>query len=156
MLLVARVLRLAFIVDAIGQPVLIGLKIGVGLTVAAGELPNLLGVPDEGDGFFSDIASIFRHLDDTNRATVLLSAATIATILGLKRFAPKVPGVLVAIVGGILAVGVFGIDEEGVAVIPDVPRGLPAPTIPAFESVEALMPYAIAIHRRPRHRHRRH
>ena len=53
-LLIAAVLRLGFLVDAASEPVVIGLKVGVGLTIAASQLPKLLGIapPDE-SGFYT-------------------------------------------------------------------------------------------------------
>jgi MFS superfamily sulfate permease-like transporter len=56
-----------------------------------------------------------------------------------------VPAVLAALAGGIVLVALFGLDDHGVALIAEVPRGLPAPGVPAFGHVDALLPWAIAI-----------
>ena len=51
-------------------------------------------------------------------------------ILGLRRLAPAVPGALVLVVGGLLASALFDLGAHGVALVGDVPRGLPAPELP--------------------------
>ena len=60
----------------------IGLKVGVGLTIAASQLPKLFGIapPDE-SGFFHDIGNAIGHLDDANTATVLLSIGTVGGLV---------------------------------------------------------------------------
>jgi MFS superfamily sulfate permease-like transporter len=100
-LLVFRVLHLGTLVDNISVSVLTGVKAGVGLTVAADQLPKLLGIapdPDAG-GFFETLGSVLSHLGDANGATVVLSAVTIAGLLLMRRLAPRVPAPLVAVAG---------------------------------------------------------
>jgi sulfate permease, SulP family len=77
--------------------------------------------------------------------TVALSAATIAVLLGLAKLLPQVPAPLVAVVLGIALVGVWSIDEHGVALIAPVPSGLPVPVAPSFEHVGGLVGGAFAI-----------
>jgi high affinity sulfate transporter 1 len=146
-LLAARLFRLGPIVDNVSDAIVTGLKVGVGLTVAVGQLPKALGIevhPD-GESFFDQIGPVLRHLGDADTATVLLSAGTVAVLLGLGRVLPTVPAALVAVAGGIALVALFGLDEHGVALVPEVPRGLPTPALPAFEHVDTLLPGAIAI-----------
>jgi high affinity sulfate transporter 1 len=146
-LLLARLFRLGPLIDNISEAIITGLKVGVGLTVAAGQLPKLLGIaPDpDADTFVEELPYALRHLGDANGATVLLSIGTIALLLAFARWAPTVPAPLIAVVGGILLVALFGLDDEGVSLIAAVPQGLPVPDLPAFDHVGALLPGAIAI-----------
>ena len=146
-LLAARAFHLGPLVDNISEAIIIGLKIGVGLTVGAGQLPKVVGIagdPDA-DNFFGEMSAALRHLGDANAATVLLSIGTVAVLLGLGRVAPSLPGPLVAVVAGIVLVAVFGLDDHGVALIDEVPTGLPVPALPAFDHIDDLLPGAIAI-----------
>ncbi|HEV7761950.1 MAG TPA: SulP family inorganic anion transporter [Acidimicrobiales bacterium] len=146
-LLAARLFRLGPIVDNVSDAIVTGLKIGVGLTVAVGQLPKALGIeitPD-GESFFDQIGPVLRHLGDADTATVLLSVGTVAVLLGLGRVLPTVPAALVAVAGGIALVALFDIDEHGVALVAEVPRGLPTPALPSFDHIDALLPGAIAI-----------
>ncbi len=77
--------------------------------------------------------------------TAALAFGTIAGLLVLKRVAPRVPGPLVALGVAIILVAWFGLDDHGVALIPEVPTGLPLPSVPPLEQVDLLLPYALAI-----------
>ncbi|HEY2795083.1 MAG TPA: SulP family inorganic anion transporter [Micromonosporaceae bacterium] len=145
-LLAARVLHMASLVDNISGAVLTGVKFGVGLTVAAGQLPKLLGIGTSADGgFFRQVWSALRHLGSANLATVVLSAATIALLLLLARYAPRVPGQLVAVAGALILVPLLSLPSHGVDLIAPIPRGLPTPDLPPLRHIGALLPGAFAI-----------
>lgn len=141
---VARVVRLGFLVECVSEAVVVGLKLGVGLTIAVSQLPALLGVAGGDGGFASDVAAVVRNLGDANRPTVVISAVTLAGLLVVRRWA-RVPGPLLAVVGGIVAVAALGLGDDGVSLVPEVPRGLPLPALPPLEHVGPLLPYAAAI-----------
>ncbi len=146
-LLVARVLRLGSIVENINQATLVGLKVGVGLTVAAAQLPKLLGVPDNphATGFFHVVASALRQLGHANVATVVLSVASIVILLAMAKYLPSIPGPLIVVAIGIALVAFAGLPGRGVAVIPEVPQGIPVPAMPTVQHVGHLIPGALAI-----------
>ncbi|WAA67492.1 SulP family inorganic anion transporter [Microbacterium oxydans] len=146
-LLLARLCRLGSLVENISGATVLGLKIGVGATVAVGQLPKLLGESFNfsGHGFLRSLAAVAQAFDSVNWPTVALSAGSIVVLLLLKRFAPKIPGTLVVVVGGILLVWLAGIDRLGVGLITEVPSGLPVPGIPDFAQAIALVPGALAI-----------
>ncbi|ORA37120.1 SulP family inorganic anion transporter [Mycobacterium aquaticum] len=146
-LLVARVLRLGSVVENINEATLIGLKAGVGLTIAAGQLPKLLGVkPDPNhEGFFRVLASALRQLGHAHLMTVVLSLASIGLLWFIGRAYPKVPGPLVVAGLGIAGAAFGGLTALGVKLIPAVPEGLPVPGWPAFDQIGHLLPGALAI-----------
>jgi sulfate permease, SulP family len=146
-LLVARLLRLASLVQNISDSLLVGIKIGVGLTVAVGQLPKLLGVdgyPGRGH-FFPQLWYVLRHLPDCSVVTVAFSVASIASLIALRRLAPRAPAPLVVVVGGILLIAFGHLDQHGLRPITEVPSGLPTPEWPAFDHIGPLVPGAIAI-----------
>jgi sulfate permease, SulP family len=67
--------------------------------------------------------------------TLLVGAAALAVILLVRFLAPAIPGALVLVVGGLLASALFDLGAHGVALVGDVPRGLPAPDLPALDLV---------------------
>ncbi len=146
-LLVARLLRLGGLIDNISLATLSGIKVGVGLTVAAGQVPKLLGIPGDptATNFFEDMDAIIDQLGDVSWVTVGFSVATLVVLFGLGRILPAVPAPLVAVALGIGLVAVASLDEHGVALIAPVPSGLPSPVWPSFDNVEALLPGAFAI-----------
>lgn len=147
LLLVARLLRLGAIVENISPATMTGIKAGVGLTVAATQLPKLFGVSGDPDasGFFSIMRGVASHLSQTDGTTLALSLASIAVLLGVPRIVPSIPGPLVVVVLGIGLVAFANLDHHGVAVIDPVPTGIPAPDIPSLDDVGGLFPGALAI-----------
>jgi MFS superfamily sulfate permease-like transporter len=146
-LLLARLLRLGAIVENINKSTILGIQIGVGATVAVGQLPTLLGVDSNftGHGFFRSINAVIVALPSMNLPTLVLSVCSIAVLLILKRFAPRVPGPLIVVAAGILLIAFGGLREAGVSVIAPVPQGLPMPSLPALGDVVELIPGALAI-----------
>lgn len=146
-LALAHFLRLAGLVENISDALLVGLKIGVGLTVAVGQIPTLLGVrsAEEGASFFVAFWHVIRQVPDANVPTVLLAVGTIAGLVLQKRFLPRVPGTLVVVAGGIALMAIAHLADHGVARIGDVPSGLPVPALPTFDHLTGLLPGAVAI-----------
>ena len=146
-LLVARVARLGSLVENISKATLVGIQVGVGATVAVGQLPKLLGETDDlsTHGFIRSVVAVFEAIPGANPVTIVLSTGSIAVLLVLKRFLPRVPGPLVVVAGGILLVAFAGLDDAGVALIDPVPQGFPAPELPSFANLGALLPGALAI-----------
>ncbi|MGG7507678.1 SulP family inorganic anion transporter [Plantibacter sp. YIM 135249] len=146
-LILARVFRLGSLVENINQATLIGLKVGLGATVALGQVPKLLGVSIDatGSGFIRTINAIIRALPGTNLATLCLSVASILALFILRRFLPRIPGPLVIVVAGILLAAFTALPAAGVQLIPAVPTGIPLPSPPRFGDLGALIPGALAI-----------
>ena len=146
-LLGMRAFRLGSLVENISPATLTGVRIGVGLTVAVGQLPNLLGVtadPDA-DGFFAKLADMLGKLPDAEAVTVAVSASAVAALLVLRKFVPRVPGPLVAVAGGIILVATTNVEARGLDLIAPVPTGLPGLSLPVWGDVFALLPGALAI-----------
>lgn len=140
-----RLIRLGWMLEAVSEAVVAGLKFGVGLTIIADQLPKLLGIESADGGFFPDVRHAFSTLDEAVPATVVISLVTLVGLLVLRRVAPKVPGPLLAVAGGIALAAFSGITDRGVELIPEVPTGLPVPGIPGFDRFETLLPFALAI-----------
>ena len=146
-LLGMRLLRLGGLIEAINTSTILGVQVGVGATVAVGQLPKLLGVDvnTTGHGFVRAVASVVEAAPGLVPATAALSAGSILVLVVLKRWAPRVPGALLVVVGGILLVAFAGIDDAGVALIAPVPQGLPLPQLPALGDIAAMIPGALGI-----------
>ena len=146
-LALARLFRLGSLVENISGATALGLKIGVGATVAVGQVPKLLGESTDasGQGFIRALIAVGGAWESVNWPTVALSATSILVLLILKRFAPRIPGALIVVAGGILLTA-FGVTAAaGISLIDPVPSGLPLPGIPDFSHTVALVPGALAI-----------
>ncbi|MFB7249699.1 SulP family inorganic anion transporter [Microbacterium sp. NPDC056234] len=146
-LLVARLLNLGSLVENISAATVLGIKIGVGATVAVGQLPKLLGESGSvaGEGFVRSLIAVADSLDSVNGPTVALSAGSIVVLVVLQRFAPRVPGTLIVVAAGILLAAFTGLTSLGVALIDPVPSGFPVPRLPDLALVADLAPGALAI-----------
>lgn len=123
-------LRMGWIASFLSKAVVTGFLAGAAIDVVVGELPKLTGSPAEGDNAWREIASWLGSLDETHWTTVLVGAISLAVVLGLRRLAPAIPGALVLVAGGLLASALFDLEAHGVALVGDVPRGLPNPELP--------------------------
>ena len=145
LLIVFRLIRLGWMLEAVSEATLAGLKVGVGLTIIADQLPKLLGIPSTESDFFGDVWHAIEQIPQANPATGLIGGLTIAVLLVIRAWKPTFPGPLLALAVGIGLVEFTGVTDRGVATIPEVPTGLPLPAIPPFEHLEALLPFALAI-----------
>lgn len=132
MLVLARIFRLGFLADFLSRSALIGFLTGVGVQVAVGELGGLLGLAKQGHGPLMQLASVFQRLGETNYPTLAFSVAVLAVIVGFKRVTPRIPGALIAVVGAIAASMLFDLSRHGIAVLGNVPGGLPSLSLPPF------------------------
>ena len=136
--LAAGLLRLGFLASFISEPVLKGFIIGLALTIVAGQLPDLFGVEGGGGNFFEKLWHLLANLDQTSLTTLAVGLASLALVLGLRRFAPVVPGSLVVVLLGIGAVGLLGLDGHGVAIVGQIDSGLPALGTPDVAAADYL------------------
>ncbi|MEO8748847.1 MAG: SulP family inorganic anion transporter, partial [Allobranchiibius sp.] len=132
LLLLARLARLGFLANFLSRTVLVGFLTGVGIQVAVGQLPGMLGVKAAGSDTLTQLANVVRALPHLHRPDLAVSAGVIVIVLALRRVAPKIPGPLIAV---IIAIGVSwaaDLADHGVAVVGSVPGGLPHFGLPAL------------------------
>lgn len=142
MLVLASMLGLGFAANFISLPVLVGFKAGVGAVIMLGQVPKLLGLHLQKEGFFSDILSIFQALPDCSGLTVAISLVTLTLLFLVERYVPRAPAPLIAVMGSIIVSGVLGLNELGIATVGNIPHGLPVPTWPDFSLIQSLLPVA--------------
>jgi high affinity sulfate transporter 1 len=145
----AGLLRLGFITDLLAKPIRYGYMNGIALTVLAGQLPKLFGFSVKSDRLFVRLGEFATGAFSgrTNWAALALGGGTLVTILLLKRF-KRFPSVLLAVGGSTLAVGWLQLSGRfGVSVLGDLPRGLPAFSIPvlSLHEIGTLCTAALAI-----------
>jgi len=134
--LALAVARMGWISRFLSKAVITGFLAGAAVDVVIGELPKLTGTEADGTSAWRELASWIGSLGDVHAATVLVGAAGLALILGLRFMAPAIPGALVLVVTGLLAASLLDLEAHGVALVGDVPRGLPAPELPGFAVFE--------------------
>ena len=146
-LLLAGALRLGLVADFLARPVLVGFMSGVGVVILVGQLPKLLGLQVETGKVPETVWRTLGSLDETTWLTALVGCASLIALLVLRRVAPRVPWPLVVGVVSIACSRYFDFASHGVAVISDMPSGLPSPSVPnvGFGEIGALSTGALAL-----------
>jgi high affinity sulfate transporter 1 len=143
-LLVARLLKLGFIADFLSQTVLVGFLTGVGFQVGIAVFGEMLGLEVHSHRTVGQLAEVFRGLPQVQIPALGLSVAVVAGVLALGRFAPRVPGPLIAVTGAIASSAAWDFAARGISVIGPVAGGLPHLRLPDvnWAEVERLIPVA--------------
>jgi SulP family sulfate permease len=129
-LLLGGIARLGFISDFLSKSVVTGFVFGLALVIAIGQLPKLLGLPSGQGDFFEQCYQLITNLSQVQPYTLLVGVSALVVIFLVKRFFPRLPAGLIALVLGILAVSIFNLDQYGVSIVGTIPTGLPTPGLP--------------------------
>jgi sulfate permease, SulP family len=143
-LLLARLFKLGFLADFLSQTVLVGFLTGVGFQVGIAVLGEMLGVPVDSRRTVEQLAQVFHGLPEVHLPTICVSVAVVAIVLICRRFAPRLPGPLFAVVGAVVASAVFNFSAHGITIIGPVAGGLPQIRVPdvKWDEAVALLPVA--------------
>ena len=138
--------RFGFVTELLSMPVRLGYLMGIAVTVIAAQLPKLFGFSVDAENLIPAVRDFVSGLDETNATALVIGVGSLALILGLRRVAPRVPGVFIAVVAATLAVAVLGLDDD-VPVVGAVPAGLPDFDVPSasLDDLTALLPAAVGI-----------
>ena len=132
MLVLARLARLGFLANFLSRTVLVGFLTGVGIQVAAGQLPDMLGVAAVGGQTPARLSGTVRALPDMNLADVAVSIGVILVVLVARRVTQRIPGPLIAVIIAISVSWAADLASRGVTIVGPVPRGLPDLGAPAL------------------------
>src|SRR5207248_846137 len=130
MLLAARLARLGFLANFLSRTVLVGFLTGVGLQVAVGQLPDMLGITAAGKQTVPRLVDTLRALPHAHAADVAVAASVIVIVLAGRRLTRKIPGPLIAVIAAIVVSRLADLAGHGAATIGTVPRGLPSLGLP--------------------------
>ena len=149
LLLLARLARLGFLADFLSRTVLVGFLTGVGIQVALGEISGMLGLPGGGHGSIGKLRADLGQMAAINYTALELSAAVLLIALAARKISSKLPGMLIAVVGAIVASRALRLESYGLKVLGAVPSGLPRIALPAarldWALIQQLMPTAFAL-----------
>ena len=147
LLLVARLVRLSFLANFLSRTVLVGFLTGVGIQVAIGQLPDMLGLKVPGSEPVPVLVHTLGAVAAAHGADVAVSAGVIVLVLGTRALTRRIPGALIAVLLAIAASRLLDLASHGVAVVGTVPRGLPSLALPALDRADAtrLLGTAVAL-----------
>jgi sulfate permease, SulP family len=146
-LFAARLARLSFLANFLSRTVLVGFLTGVGIQVAAGQLPDMLGVTAAGGQTLPKLVDTIRALPRVHWADAGVSIGVIAVVVVVRWISRRIPGPLIAVIAAITLSWAWGLAGHGVAVVGPVPRGLPSLKPPAlgWHDAVALLGAAVSM-----------
>ena len=128
--LILALARMSWVARFLSRAVVTGFLFGAAIDVVIGELPKLTGTEASGSNALRELWSWLASVPQAHWLTLLVGLVALLVVFGLRRLRPGVPGALVLVVGGLLANWAFGLADRGVAVVGDIPSGLPRPSAP--------------------------
>ena len=145
MLVLASLLRLGFVANFISEPVLIGFKAGIAVVIVLDQLPKLLGIHFHKGTFLRNLLAILRGIPETSLVTLAVGLTMIAMLFALEHFLPRLPAPLIVVAAGIVGTKLLGLQNHGVELVGQIPKGLPPLTLPDLSLLEQLWPGAMGI-----------
>src|SRR3954447_21148491 len=145
--LIARAARLAGAADYLSRPGLVGYIHGIAGALIIGQLPKLLGVETSETNPLRQLVDVIGQLPSTSLATLAVSACALLILLPIRFRAPRIPGALIVVVGGIVLSSALSLSSHGVADVGDIPSGLPTLGLPSIPDagIATLVPSALGL-----------
>lgn len=141
----AGIVRLGFLADMLSRPMQVGYTTGIAALMIASQLGKITGIDVSGQDFDDHVRSFASNIKQWHWPTFVLGASVLALLLVLQRFAPRVPGPLIAVLTATAVVAVFSLDTSGIDVVGNVPSGLPPLGVPhasIHQLTEMMLPAA--------------
>jgi high affinity sulfate transporter 1 len=148
-MILAGAAKLGFVADLLSKPTQIGYMSGLALTILVGQLPKLLGFSIDAEGVVGEAVALVKGVANGKVVGVaaLIGLGSLAAILLLQRWVPKIPAVLIVVVLATLMVKAFDLATHGVAVVGPLPQGFPPLSFPhvSVSDTLRLVPGALGI-----------
>lgn len=149
-MIIGALLRIGTYIKYIPLPVIVGFTAGIAIIIAASQISEMFGlsVTHEPVALVPKLIALGDAWPTLNGVTVAIAALSVGIIVLVRRWRPTWPAFLIGIAAATAACAVFHLDVATVASrFGEMPRTLPAPTLPAFslEKIYAVLPDAIAI-----------
>ncbi len=140
--------RMGFLVNFLSKPVISGFTSGSAIIIAMNQIGNLLGIDiNRNNRVYLIVIDIINHINQIHWQSFLLGGLSIIVLLLIKRYFKKLPASLVLVIIGILVVYFFSLENHGVLILGEIPKGLPEFTLPKLDknSITELMGLAITL-----------
>jgi len=142
-MLAMGLLKLGWLTRFISNSVMRGFLTGIAIVIVISQLADFTGYSAEGGNYLTKLIVLFKHINQVDLTTLAVGCLTIIIILLLEFTPLKSFAMLIALVVGAVLVKMLSLDT--VAVVGQIPSGLPRPTLPDISLVLNLIPSAIAI-----------
>ena len=145
--IIMSLLRLGVLVNFLSHPVISGFTSAAAIIISISQLKHLMGVNLGQGQLYEVLWEAIQNIGQINPYTLAIGLSGMLIIILAKRFTPAIPAPLIVVIVGILAVWGLGLDQQGVSIVQEIPKGLPTPQLPAFDLtlMQQLLPSALTI-----------
>jgi sulfate permease, SulP family len=146
--LLLGLLRLGSVIDLLSHAVISGFTSAAALVIAASQLRSLTGIEAEGGHTFAEeLAGLVSAVGTLHPLTLAVGIGSIGALVAFKKRLPRIPGPLVVVTVVTAVAFATGLDDRGVALLGEVPSGLPAPALPlvGIDQLQQLLVPALMI-----------
>ena len=140
--------RMGFLVNFLSHPVLSGFTSAAALIIGASQFKNLLGIDLPRTNYVHEILmGVFEKAANIDPYTAAIGIGSIVLIILIRKWKPTFPSALVVVVLGTVVTAGFGLDQQGVAIVGDIPQGLPSFEMLSFNlsAFQQLLPTILVI-----------
>jgi len=140
---VGALARLGFLANMLSRPVLVGYMTGIAILMIASQLGKITGTPVSGDEFVGLMRSFARSIDQCHWPTAALAASVLLLLLVFGRWAPRLPGPLIAVLAATMGVVALSLQTKGIDVVGTIPADWPVaglPRVAASDVVTLILP----------------
>ncbi len=140
--------RLGSLVNFVSHTVIIGFTAGAALLIVTSQIKHVLGVEvPRGESFIHTWGDVFSQLGSINEYVFFIATATLIVALMMKRYLPRLPNLLIALVAGSFLALMFNTQETGIMLVGEIPAHLPPLSMPdfSFATIKQLAPGAFAV-----------
>ncbi len=123
-------LRIAWLAEFLSKPIVTGFVFGLTVTIVIGELPTLIGIAKPPGDLIGVLVRTLQNISETHLLTAIVGGIALVLLFGGRKISPSVPWGLVTLVVAVTASRLFDLQARGVAVVGDVPAGLPPIGLP--------------------------
>lgn len=150
LLLVAGYFRAGKLIAYVPEAVVNGFTIGIAVVIATSQIKDFLGLSVEAlpAEFFEKIATLWDARSSLGVSSLGIALLSLVLIVGLRRIAPKFPGLIVAVAATSALAAVLDLRVDTIhSRFGDLPTGLPMPALPEVSWVRLteLLPSAVVI-----------
>ncbi|BAZ41498.1 sulfate transporter [Calothrix sp. NIES-4101] len=139
--------KLGFLADLLSKPILVGYMAGVAVIMITGQLGKISGISLEANTVFGEVVEFFGKLEQIHQPTLILGLMVLAFLFIVQRRFPNAPAPLLAVLLATASVALFHLERQGVAVVGEIPAGLPHLTLPQLstQEISTLLASALGI-----------
>lgn len=128
-------LRLGVMVDFLSHPVVIGFTNAAAIVIASTQIDKILGInPEKGEHLYNTLWNVVLAVPQTHFPTLAMGAFSLALLFGLKKFAAKLPNIIITVIVTILVSWAISYEQMGGAIVSDIKSGLPSLVIPTVDT----------------------